>query len=59
MDTKFHPAMAAIKAGNLDELKSLVKGPDPGHGSFINESSHLAPVFGARCCRCAEQGRDD
>jgi len=46
MDAKFHPAMAAIKNGDLDKLKTLVKsGFFPGNVMFSEKSSHSVAVF--------------
>lgn len=39
MDRKFHPAIAAIKSGDLDELKSLVS-QDPSLATSRSSSSH-------------------
>ena len=39
MDRKFHPAIAAIKSGNLDELKSLVS-QDPSLATSRSSRSH-------------------
>ena len=39
MDAKFHPAMAAIKAGDLDQLKALVAA-DPTLATSRSSTSH-------------------
>lgn len=39
MDAKFHPAMAAIKAGDLEQLKSLVR-EDPSLATSRSSRSH-------------------
>jgi ankyrin repeat protein len=39
MDTKFHPAMAAIKSGNIEELKSLLR-DDPTLATARSSCSH-------------------
>lgn len=39
MDAKFHPAIAAIKSGDLDELKSLLS-QDPSLATARSSKSH-------------------
>lgn len=39
MDTKFHPAIAAIKSGDVDGLKSLVS-QDPSLATTRSSRSH-------------------